>query len=127
MMMKRSETVAREGAKPASVERGFSLIELLIVTAVLMIVLGAAVEYISVATQRSMVEQTKVDLSQEGREFVDEFERDIHQAGYPGCRMFNTAANCSAHFTDATLAVGLAQVTSSQIVFEGDVDGDGVV
>ena len=77
--------------------------------------------------QRSKVEQTKVDLAEQGREFVDEFQRDIHQAGYPGCRMFNTTANCSAHFNDATMAVGLALVSNTQIVFEGDVDGDGIV
>jgi hypothetical protein len=58
---------------------------------------------------------------------VDEFERDIHQAGYPNCRMFNTGSNCSGHFNDHTMAVGLVSVSSTQVVFEGDVDGDGNV
>jgi len=106
---------------------GFSLIELLVVAAVLLVVLGGVVSYITVALQRSKTEQTKVDLTQEGRAFVDEFERDIHQAGYPNCRMINTGSNCSIHFNDHTMAVGLVSVSSTQIGFEGDVDGDGNV
>jgi len=51
---------------------------------------------ISTTVQRSQAEQTKVDLTQEGREFVDEFERDLHQAGYPNCRMTGTAALAAA-------------------------------
>ena len=56
-------------------QKGFSLIELVIVCAILTIVLGAVFNGIDLATQRSQAEQTKVDLTQEGREFIDEFER----------------------------------------------------
>jgi len=42
--------------------------------------------------------------------------------------MFNESGTaCSAHFSDSTMAVGLVSVSSTQIVFEGDVDGDGNV
>jgi len=113
--------------KRASTE-GFSLVELLIVAAVLLVVLGGVVSYITTALQRSKSEEIKVDLTQEGRSFVDEFERDIHQSGYPNCRMFNfTGSTCSSHFGDSALAAGLVSVSSTQIIFEGDVDGDGVV
>jgi len=121
------KAISRRGEGQRAVVGGFSLIELLVVTAVLLVVLGGVVSYITIALQRSKTEQTKVDLTQEGRAFVDEFERDIHQAGYPSCRMFNTSSNCSAHFNDHTMAVGLVSVSSTQIVFEGDVDGDGNV
>jgi type II secretory pathway pseudopilin PulG len=122
------ETISRSGkGRQRAAVGGFSLIELLVVAAVLLVVLGGVVSYITIALQRSKTEQTKVDLTQEGRAFVDEFERDIHQAGYPNCRMFNTGSNCSAHFNDHTMAAGLVSVSSTQIVFEGDVDGDGNV
>jgi type II secretory pathway pseudopilin PulG len=121
------ETISRRGKGQRAAAGGFSLIELLVVAAVLLVVLGGVVSYITIALQRSKTEQTKVDLTQEGRAFVDEFERDIHQAGYPNCRMFNTGSNCSAHFNDHTMAAGLVSVSSTQIVFEGDVDGDGNV
>ena len=116
------EKIRRESR---SSEMGFSLIELLIVLTILTIVMGSVVQVISTATQRSQIEQTKVDLSQEAREFVDEFERDIHQSGYPNCKMFNAGAACD--LTRATVAAGLVSVSNTAITFEGDVDGDGSV
>src|SRR5712691_8946968 len=121
------ETISPQEKQQRAAAGGFSLIELLVVAAVLLVVLGGVVSYITIALQRSKAEQTKVDLTQEGRAFVDEFERDIHQAGYPNCRMFNTGSNCSAHFNDHLIAAGLVSVSSTQIGFEGDVDGDGNV
>jgi prepilin-type N-terminal cleavage/methylation domain-containing protein len=120
-------------------QKGFSLVELVMVCALLSIVLGAVFNGIDLATQRGQAEMIKVDLTQEGREFVDEFERDLHQAGYPNCRMVSTAGvanNCPADYTNAStaavasnsaVAVGLVSVSNTQIIFEGDVDGDGVV
>ena len=111
--------------------RGFSFLELLVASAVLLVVVGAAMSYVAVATQRSKVEQTKVDLSQEGREFVDEFERDIHQAGYPGCANFNNFGvnNCATitNYNNANFAAGLVSISNTNVIFEGDVDGDGIV
>ncbi len=118
-------------------QEGFSLIELVIVCAILTIVLWAVFNGVNLATQRSQAEMTKVDLTQEGREFIDEFERDLHQAGYPNCRMVSTAGvanNCPADYVtgpnaakNSAVAVGLVSVSSTQIIFEGDVDGDGLV
>jgi type II secretory pathway pseudopilin PulG len=110
---------------------GFSLIELMVSSVVMIVVVGAAVSYIGLVTQRGRAEQTKVDLTQEGREFVDEFERDIHQAGYPGCDFFNNlgSAGCAttANYNNAALAVGLVSVSYTNVIFEGDVNGDGLV
>jgi len=117
-------------------ERGFSLIELLVVCLVLVIVLGGVFRIINHVMQRSQVEQVKVDLTQQAREFVDEFERDVHQAGYPNCRMISTpgaATNCPPDYTNplvaqnASVAAGLVLVSNTEVIFEGDVDGDGVV
>src|SRR5712664_2025284 len=85
-------------------QAGFSLLELVIVCAILTIVLAAIFNGVDLVTQRSHAEQTKVDLTQEGREFVDEFERDLHQAGYPNCRMVKAplATNCPADFSNTT-------------------------
>jgi prepilin-type N-terminal cleavage/methylation domain-containing protein len=119
-----------------NVERGFSLIELMVVCLVLVIVLGGVFRIINHVMQRSQVEQVKVDLTQQAREFVDEFERDVHQAGYPNCRMISTpgaATNCPPDYTNplvaqnASVAAGLVLVSNTEVIFEGDVDGDGVV
>lgn len=119
-------------------DRGFTLVELMIVCIVLVILVGAALKYIAVASQRSRQEQTKVDLTQEGRQFVDQFERDIHQAGYPGCHMFDSyTATCvpgsipvssiSGPMEQSSVAMTLDYVSNTEVVFEGDTNGDGIV
>jgi type II secretory pathway pseudopilin PulG len=123
-------------------EAGFSVLELVLVVAILTIVMGAVFNGMDQATKRSQVEQTKVDLTQQGREFVDEFQRDVHQAGYPNCRMVATAgvaANCPADGTIPTsgaglpvienplVAAGIVSISNTQVVIEGDVDGSGTV
>jgi len=126
--------------RPTSVpaQAGFSLIELMIVCVILAVVLASVVRGIDTTIQRSEAEQTKVDLTQEGREFVDEFERDLHQAGYPNCRTvaapgLGATPNCPADNTnpteamDSAVAVGLVYVSNTKIVFEGAIDGSGTV
>jgi prepilin-type N-terminal cleavage/methylation domain-containing protein len=122
-------------------EAGFSLLELVLVVAILTIVMGAVFKGMDQVTKRSQVEQTKVDLTQAGREFVDEFERDVHQAGYPNCRMVATAGdpvNCPPDNVIPTVgnlpvilnplvAAGIVAISNTQVVIEGDVDGSGTV
>lgn len=121
-------------------QKGFTLLELVIVCAILAIVLGSVFNGIDLAAQRSRAEQTKVGLTQEGREFIDEFERDLHQAGFPNCRAIKSpglgaAPSCPTDYSAANanvatysgVAVGLVSVSNTQVIFEGDVDGDGVV
>ena len=112
---------------------GFSLLEMVIVCAILMIVLAAIFGGVNTVIQRSQAEQVKVDLVQEGREFIDEFERDLHQAGYPNCRMVSTSGNnCPAdnnttEGNSSKVAAGLVSLSATKVIFEGDVDGDGNV
>jgi prepilin-type N-terminal cleavage/methylation domain-containing protein len=127
----------KPGQTSIPLQAGFSLLELVLVCAILSVVLAAVFSGISTTVQRSQAEQTKVDLTQEGREFVDEFERDLHQAGYPNCRMSGTAglaAGCPTDFSLNTAsesysgtAVGLVYVSNVMIIFEGAVDGSGTV
>ena len=121
---------------PAPSQGGFTLVELLIVCTILAVVLGAVFQGINTVVQRSQAEQVKVDLTQSAREFVDEFERDLHQAGYPNCRLVATsgaASNCPADSTQPTVAqnsavaVGLVFVDNTHIIFEGDIQGNGAV
>jgi prepilin-type N-terminal cleavage/methylation domain-containing protein len=109
-------------------QRGFSLVELLASLAILSIVIGVVVDGITTMETRNAVEVTKVDLTQQAREFMDQIVNDIHQAGYPGLNMFDPATltsstNCTL---DNNLSCGLISVTSTSLQFEGDVDGTGV-
>ena len=130
MKIPRQTSVARQA--------GFSMIELMIVCAILGIVMASLVSGINTTIQRSQAEQTKVDLTQEGREFVDEFERDLHQAGYPNCRTvaapgLGATPNCPADNSNPTeamnsnVAAGLVYVSNTKLIFEGAIDGSGTV
>lgn len=102
-------------------QRGFTLIELLMVVLILSIVVGAVFSQIERAQVRYRVEDTKVDLTQQEREFIDQFTRDLHQAGYPSADMMGPGA--AANQT----ALGVISLSTNDLVMEGDVDGDGVV
>src|SRR6266571_3767049 len=108
--------------------RGFSLIELMIVLVVLLIIAGAIFQVINLSTERSATEQTKLDMFQEGREFMDQMSRDLRQAGYPNPRNFASGVlTVSPIANDHRAAVGLVKVDTNDLWFEGDVDGSGTV
>ena len=109
-------------------ERGFSLIELLTVVAILTIVMGVVFREIIKVQQRFRTEEAKLDVFQEARNFMDRFVRDLHQAGYPGLKLYETAAiTLNPKVNDRRVAAGLVSVTNSDLIFESDVDSDGQV
>src|SRR5947199_3776580 len=82
----------------------------------------------NLATARSATEQTKLDMLQEGREFMDQMSRDLRQAGYPNPRNFASGVlTVSPIANDHRAAVGLVKVDTGDLWFEGDVDGSGTV
>jgi Tfp pilus assembly protein PilW len=110
-------------------DRGTSLIELLICILILMIILTAVFQVISMTQERSTTEQSKLDMFQEGREFMDQMSRDLHQAGYPSPRNFlqTGVLTASPVNNDSKAAVGIVKVDTGDLWFEGDVDGSGTV
>jgi prepilin-type N-terminal cleavage/methylation domain-containing protein len=109
----------------ANKQSGFSLLELMIVLLVLSVMMGSVFTQIRNVQARSAAEQTKLDMFQESREFMDQLQRDLHEAGYPNVRNFGPTA--VAGITDAKNAVGLVKVDVNELWFEADVDGDGQV
>ncbi len=104
-------------------ERGFSLIELMVVVAILTLVMGVVFAAIANVQKRYSTEEGRVDTMQNAREFVDQIARDIHNTGYPTARMYTaTPADASTSF-----AKGLAAVSKTDIWFEGDLDNSGTV
>ena len=107
---------------------GFSLIELMIVLVVLLVITGAIFQVIKLSTERSVTEQTKVDMFQEAREFMDQMSRDLRQAGYPSPRnMDPSVLTQNPIMNDHHAAAGLVKVDTGDLWFEGDVDGSGTV
>lgn len=108
-------------------QRGFSLLELMVSVAILSIVIGVVVEGINTMQVRNTVETNKLDLTQQTREFMDQIVNDLDQTGFPGLNMFDPSAltppDCTAY---NNIACGFEYISSSEIQFEGDVDGTGV-
>jgi prepilin-type N-terminal cleavage/methylation domain-containing protein len=103
-------------------QRGFTLIELMMVVLLLSIVVGAVFSQIERAQVRYRVEDQKVDLTQQEREFIDQFTRDLHQAGYPSITMFGGQYGASSSQT----AAGVWSISATDLHMEGNVDGNGV-
>jgi prepilin-type N-terminal cleavage/methylation domain-containing protein len=122
-------------------ERGFSLLELLIVVLIMGVVSGAVLSQLNLAIQRSSAEQTKLDDMQEARDFVDQFFRDINEIGYPNSRMVDTTSAswspalvtqgtygwASQYINDNRFAIGLVKIDTNELRFEADTNGDGNV
>src|SRR5262245_58943713 len=104
-------------------QKGFSLTEVMMVVLVLSIVVGALFSQIDRAQVRYKVETQKVDLTQQQREFIDQFTRDMHQAGYPAPAVWGNRYVANSQYA----AVGVWYISPTEIHMEADVDGDGVV
>ena len=107
-------------------ERGFSLIELLTVIAVLTLVMGAVFQQIITVQKRYRAEEAKLDIMQESREFLDQMVRDLRQAGYPTVNVYDSVL-VSPKTYDHRVAAGVVTFAYDDIWIEGDVDGDGQV
>jgi prepilin-type N-terminal cleavage/methylation domain-containing protein len=125
-------------------QRGFTLLELLLVLGILGLVTGAVFSQMGVAQQRMTTEGVKLDDFQEARDFVDQFFRDINQIGDPNTRIVDTTSLLFSPALDATaqtstglwvspyikdnrFAMGLVKVDNAQLRFEGSVNGIGTV
>ena len=102
---------------------GFSLVELMMVVLLLLIVVGALFSQIDRAQVRYRVEGQKLDLTQQEREFIDQFTRDLHQAGFPTMAVYGNQYDLTRKYT----AAGVWSISDTELHMEGDVDGDGVV
>lgn len=122
----------RNTAKRTKTQSGFTILEMMVSVAILTLVIGVVVDGLTQLQKRNRVETSKVDLTQEVRQFQDQIVSDIHQSGYPSILVFDPSVFVSPlSATDCTkdyfVSCGLVSVTPSAIQFEGDIDGSGTV
>jgi prepilin-type N-terminal cleavage/methylation domain-containing protein len=99
-------------------QRGFSLVELLISVFLLTLMLAAIFSQIEKAQTRYRVEDQKLDLTQQERDFIDQFTRDLHQAGFPTPAMYGNRLD----ITSARVSAGVWYVSPTDVWMEGDLD-----
>ena len=138
------QTVTRRANSGRLMQSGFSLIELMLVIAILSIVIAAVFSQLSTAQQRLSTEETRLDDFQQARDFVDQFFRDINQIGTPNMQIMDTTQTFSPILTtqtslglsdtwantyigDSRFAVGLTKIGPNELHFEGSMNGDGTV
>ena len=124
-------------------QHGFSLIEMMLVVAIMGVISAGILSQMNEAQQRGYSEQVKLDNFQEARDFVDQFFRDINQIGYPSSRLVDTTTGLSwspaivspqttyplanPYIFDNRMAIGLVSIGANAVQFEGDMIGNGVV
>ena len=94
--------IIRNWAASTEGQRGFSLLETMLVVFILSIVLGIVVTGLTRLQVRNNVETSNLDITQEARSFMDQLVRDLHETGYPTVNMY-----ASGTTSDATVAAGL--------------------
>jgi prepilin-type N-terminal cleavage/methylation domain-containing protein len=106
-------------------QRGFSLMEMLIVIVIMFIVFAVVFKSADMFQQRGAAETEKVDSVQAARDFMDAVNRDIHDAGYPPLPVAaNGATTCVGN---VNLACGIVYYSPLKVQYEGDLDGTGTV
>jgi len=108
-------------------QAGFSLIELMMSVLLLIIVMAAVFRQINEIQKHTHSESMKLDLTQESREFVDQFARDIHMSGYPISSLYSVQNATATMQQTRAVAVGLVYASNTHLIFEGDANGDGIV
>ena len=104
---------------PAS---GFSMVETMMAVAILVILMIGVLHQVQKAQANYRVEDQKLDITQQQREFIDMFTRDLHQVGYPSPASFGVNA-----LADTRVSAGLWSIKNNSLTIEGDLDGNGVV
>jgi prepilin-type N-terminal cleavage/methylation domain-containing protein len=117
-----------------SAQSGYTLIELLITVAVFMTMSAVAFEALNTISTRRRQEEVKVDIAQETRDFMDQMARDLRNSGYPNLKMYSGCAGgagpCvlgATPLNSPSVAAGLVAVSATDVLFEGDMNQDGIV
>lgn len=107
---------------------GFTLMETIISVTVLFMLMGFVLHQLNKAQSGYKVEGQKVDLTQQQREFIDQFTRDLHQAGYPSPSSSGIPPGVNGlDLSIPQIAAGITAISPTSITEEGDLDNSGQI
>src|SRR5438270_11795051 len=104
--------------KRRSAEKGFSLIELMIVILLLSVIMGSVFSQIDLVQKRFRTEQNRLDILQTAREFLDQIVRDVHKAAYPNVRLYQSSAFTDTdayHYKSYVVRIGHFYIDSTML------------
>jgi prepilin-type N-terminal cleavage/methylation domain-containing protein len=107
-------------------QRGFTLLELLIVLLVFTFIVGGILNVLGKSQSRYQFEQDVAEMQQTGRNCIDIMEREIRLAGFPKASYYDSNLNWTASNSNR-VAQGFISIGASSMTFETDVDEDGIV
>jgi prepilin-type N-terminal cleavage/methylation domain-containing protein len=117
-----------------SKQHGFSLIELVVAMAVLLLVIGATFQLLNQSQQRYVSGATIEDASSMLRDSMDTLTTELRFAGYPAARNYPcpppagaTYAACLTSANSGYVAGGITAAADYSLGFEGDTNADGIV
>src|ERR1700681_639838 len=104
--MKVSITTTDKKRNTTRLQRGFSLVEMMVVMAILTIVVSVLTDGMIQIQKRSASEVGKVGVAQESRQFMDQILRDLRQCGFPSLAMFDSSFTPTPTISSAYVAGG---------------------
>jgi prepilin-type N-terminal cleavage/methylation domain-containing protein len=108
-------------------QKGFTLLEMMISVALLLVVSGAVFSQMSTMMARYQSEESGLVSAQDTRQFVDQMVRDLHQNAFPRPRMFAPSYTQGQPYANAGIAAGMVVAEPTRVQFEADLDGSGTV
>lgn len=104
---------------------GFTLVESMISVLLILIVVGGIFRQMQRAQAGYRVEGNKLDMTQQQRDLIDLFTRDLHQVGYPA--PFSSGLGNVVPLDDTRVSAGITSISTTSLTMEGDLDNTGVV
>lgn len=107
-------------------EKGFSLVEVMIAMAVMLITVAAVFQLLNTSQSRSVSTTALQDANALARESVDQMVREIRLAGYPAANSYPVALGLT-YLNSEYVAGGILTVNPYGVMFEADTSNDGLV
>ena len=106
-------------------ERGFSIAEVLVATAISGILSAGVLTMVSSTTRNYSKQQAQNDAVWQGRAAIDLMLREFRMAGYPSKSNYATSTGITPANSNL-VASPFITATATDVVFEADLDGNGI-